>query len=821
MSSRILIVEDSRTQAEALRAVLEGAGYDVIHAPDAEQGLAIMDQQPPDVVISDVVMPGAIDGYELCRRIKSGPRSETPVMLLTALTDPMDIIRGLECGADNFLTKPYDPEHLLERLAVVIATRAARRERRVHTGVQIVFMGREFNISSEREQILDLLVTTFEEAVRQNRQLRQREEELTIAQTQIARYARSLEARIETILNSVPDVLFSVSADGAEVRYVSQAAELVFGCTPETFSIDYWRRHVHPADHEAAWESFQRAVSTRTAQALEYRFLPRAGDERWIFHHLVPAGNGKPRIDGIARDITDRKRVEEALRAAESRLQHVVAATPAVIYLLKVDGRNLRPTWVNDNITRVLGYNVQEALAPAWWIDNTHPDDRDTEVANRRKLLTRGSLTSEYRLRHKNGGYRWMLNEERLLRDEHGNPREVVGAWLDITERKSLETQLMRAQKMEVVGQLAGGLAHDFNNLLTVILASAQALSESLGKEHPLQPDADIIERAALDAASLTRQLLTLGRRSATQPKVLDINEVVKGMDRLLRRVVREDVTLRTVPCSNPAMVRADAGQLEQVITNLVINASDAMPEGGQITIETASVEINEAFTAGHLAADAGPHIMLAISDTGTGMDAETQTHLFEPFFTTKQPGKGTGLGLATVYSIVKQSGGHVWVYSEVGHGTTVKVYLPQTTPSQEQIENSAKPSASTHGTETVLLAEDQESVRRAVSRILADRGYTVLAAASGEEALRMAEARDEAPQLLITDMIMPGMTGVELARRLRERVPSIKVVYMSGYTGEAISGRETLNPGDSLVQKPFTVDSLARAVRAALGTPA
>jgi two-component system cell cycle sensor histidine kinase/response regulator CckA len=449
-----------------------------------------------------------------------------------------------------------------------------------------------------------------------------------------------------------------------------------------------------------------------------------------------------------------------------------------------------------------------------------HADDREAAIADTKRLLARGSLTSEYRLRRKDGGYRWVLNEQRLLLDERGAPREVVGAWIDITERKSLEGQLLRAQKMEVVGQLAGGLAHDFNNLLTVILASAEAIAEQLGEGHPVQPDADMIRRAALDAASLTRQLLTLGRKQVTQPKVLDMNIVVGGMDRLLRRVIREDVALRTVLAEGPCIVRADLGQLEQVITNLVINASDAMPEGGQLTIETSEVDLDALYVGRGVPVEPGPHIMLAISDSGTGMDAETQAHLFEPFFTTKQPGKGTGLGLATVYSIAKQNGGHIWVYSELGRGTTVKVYLPRVA-AQSPVERAApQPVGGLGGTETVLLAEDEATVRRAVSRILADRGYTVVAAASGDEALRIAETRDGPIHLLLTDMIMPGMSGVDLARRLRKQWPSIRVLCVSGYTGESLEGRSALGLGASLLQKPFTIESLTRAVRAALDAP-
>ncbi|MBI1722655.1 MAG: response regulator, partial [Gemmatimonadetes bacterium] len=405
MPTRILIVEDSPTQAEALRELLEGAGYAVGVATSGQEGLERFEAAPPDIVVSDIVMPGGVDGYELCRRIKMGEHNGTPVVLLTSLSDPMDIIHGLECGADNFLTKPYDPGHLLDRLQLLLATRRARKRDRVRAGVKLIFMGREFTISSEREQILDLLVTTFEEAVRQNHDLRQREEELTAAQTQLARYARSLEAQLESILSSVPDVLFSVTPDGAEVRYVSPAVSHVFGCTPEAFTLEYWREHVHADDRDKAWSAFLHAVESKTAQAVEYRYSIRPGETNWILEHFVPAMNGVPRVDGIARDVTERKEAEralreseEALRAHRAFLRQVIDADPNLLFVKDWDGRF---TLANKAVAAIYGTTPEQLTGKTdadfnpnrEEVEHFLRDDRGVMTSLRPKLIAEEAVT--------------------------------------------------------------------------------------------------------------------------------------------------------------------------------------------------------------------------------------------------------------------------------------------------------------------------------------------------------------------------------------------------------------------------------------------
>ena len=399
----------------------------------------------------------------------------------------------------------------------------------------------------------------------------------------------------------------------------------------------------------------------------------------------------------------------------------------------------------------------------------------------------------------------------------------------DITDKMKAERelaqsteQLRQSQKIEAVGRLAGGIAHDFNNLLTVIIGYCELMTIKIGEENPLWEDVQEINKSADRAAALTRQLLAFSRRQILQPKVLEIDTVVPEMDKMLRRLIGEDINLVTNLGAGAGKVKVDPGQIEQVIVNLVINSRDAMPDGGAITIETATVELDEAYVRTHGGAWPGPHVMLAVSDTGCGMDPETLSMAFDPFFTTKEKGKGTGLGLSTVYGIVKQSGGCLYVYSEPGRGTTMKIYLPRVTG--ETAPKDERPDAEfedrLHGSETILLVEDEETLRKLASAILEGYGYTVLSAGNGEEALRVVGDSPGIPHLLVTDVIMPKMGGRELSDRMKAIYPGTRVLFMSGYTDNAIVHHGVLKQGVSYLPKPFTPKGLARKVREVLDAP-
>ncbi|HXF96086.1 MAG TPA: ATP-binding protein [Gemmatimonadales bacterium] len=391
---------------------------------------------------------------------------------------------------------------------------------------------------------------------------------------------------------------------------------------------------------------------------------------------------------------------------------------------------------------------------------------------------------------------------------------------LDITERRRAEERLREAQKMEAIGRLAGGVAHDFNNVLTAIFGYVELMFEDLAEHNPARRDLEEIRKAAQRAAGLTRQLLAFSRQQVLDPVVLSVNELVEDIDKMLRRLVGEDVELRVSLARDAGNVRADAVQLQQVLMNLVVNARDAMPTGGKLLIETANAELAQQYADGDRLVAPGPYVMLAVSDTGVGMDAGIRARIFEPFFTTKERGRGTGLGLSTVYGIVKQSGGYIWVYSEPGRGTTFKVYLPRVDAPAQVPARAAEVGGSPGGSETILLAEDDELLRPLARGLLQKLGYTVLEAKNADQALAMGRDRGGAIDLLVADVVMPGGSGRELATRLAEARPGLKVLYMSGYTDDAIVQHGMLEPGLHFLQKPFTPSVLARKVREVLDAP-
>jgi PAS domain S-box-containing protein len=461
----------------------------------------------------------------------------------------------------------------------------------------------------------------------------------------------------------------------------------------------------------------------------------------------------------------------------------------------------------------MLGYSADE-LHDMPFATFTHPDDVASDVALFGELMagTREFYAMQKRYIRKDGQVVWGNLRVSLIRDASGNPQFAIGMAEDVTERKQIEQQYLQAQKLDSIGRLAGGIAHDFNNLLTVILGNTDMLLEEVGVDHPFQHDIAQIHDAAKRAAALTRQLLAFSRKQVLIPSVVDLNMVVAGIAPLLTRLIGEHITLSTNLAPDLGRVLADPGQLEQVIVNLVVNARDAMPEGGTLILETANAVLD--------APVPGAYVLLAVSDTGIGMDGATRERIFEPFFTTKELGKGTGLGLATVYGIITQSGGHIWVDSQVGQGTTFKVYLTHCDAPDQGIEERLAEvgAAIAPGNTTILLVEDDVGVRELMDRLLRGWGYQVLVASDAQDALRVAAQSSDPLDLLLTDVIMPGGTsGVALAAQLLAASPRLQVLYMSGYTDTALTSLAVLPPGQALIMKPFTAAVLARAVQAAL----
>jgi nitrogen-specific signal transduction histidine kinase/CheY-like chemotaxis protein len=384
----------------------------------------------------------------------------------------------------------------------------------------------------------------------------------------------------------------------------------------------------------------------------------------------------------------------------------------------------------------------------------------------------------------------------------------------DVTEQRNLEQQLFQSQKMDAIGRLAGGVAHDFNNVLTAIIGYSDFLHMHLGKDDPLQQEVEEIRKAGQRAASLTQQLLAFSRRQIFQVKVLDLNAIITGMEKMLRRLIHESVSIDFILDPSLGRIRADASQMEQVLLNLVINASEAMPQGGKLMIETANTELDESYARMHVSVKPGSFVRLAVSDTGTGMNEETRDHLFEPFFTTKKEGKGTGLGLSMVYGIVKQSGGAIWVYSEPGKGAAFKIYLPRVFEEAQKVSEERIDEAPANGTETVLVVEDEEMIRQIISVTLTEYGYTALLAKDGEEAQAICASAQGPIHLLLSDVVLPGMSGRESAKRLVSKRPGMRVLYMSGYTANAIVHHGALEPGIAFIQKPFSPATLLRKMR-------
>jgi two-component system cell cycle sensor histidine kinase/response regulator CckA len=510
----------------------------------------------------------------------------------------------------------------------------------------------------------------------------------------------------------------------------------------------------------------------------------------------------------------ERKQTEEALLATEERYRDLFENANDIIYLHDLQGNF---TSINRMTTQLTGYTSDEASH----LNITQiiaPEYVEFVKKNLTEKLSEKAEATIYKLEIlcKDGHILPVEVSSRLVYKE-GKPVAIQGIARDISERHELEDQLRQAQKMESIGRLAGSVAHDFNNLLTAIIGYSQLAMRHLEPDAPVQKEIREVEKAGKRAAELTNQLLTFSRKQALQPKTLDINQVVINVENLLGRLIGEDIELATKLSSNLNKVKADPGQLEQIIMNLAVNARDAMPQVGKLTIETANVELNEAYAQTHLAVQPGYYVMLAVSDTGTGMDKETQSRIFEPFFTTKDLGKGTGLGLSTVYGIVKQSGGTIWVYSEPDKGTTFKIYFPVIEEDARFEEARLPISQSLTGTETILLVEDDEAVRKIVCRILETSGYTVLQATSTDDALGIYRRYMDKIDLLITDVVMPVMSGRELVQQISGFGRKVKVLYMSGYTDNAIVHHGVLEANKPFLQKPFSPEALTRKVRAVI----
>lgn len=646
----------------------------------------------------------------------------------------------------------------------------------------------------------------------------------------------TMSRKIERSLRESEERFRSLSEQSLQGIYIIKDGKMIFAndmvCEITGYSQDEildWSpgeviKLVHPDDKDFVLKQMRRkqAGDSEVVPLYEFRIIDKKGKIKWLLlHSKTIRYEGGTALEAVIMDITKRKMAEEALRDSEKKFSTIFYASPNSITISVIgDGRFIE---VNESFLRLTGYTREEVIGHTSLELNIWAKSEDRDFVTR-GLQAHGAVRNlEVEFRVKSGETRQGLFSGEVI--HLGGEPYLLAVTNDISEikqtqdaLKETEGQLRQMQKMEAMGRLAGGVAHDFNNLLTVIIGYSALISRRLTKDNPLWENIQEIGKAGSQASTLTRQLLAFSRKQVLQPRVLNINNVVANVEKMIRRLIGEDIELVSVLYPDLGQIKADPGQIEQVIMNLVVNARDAMPRGGRIIIETSNVNLDKLHARQHLQMEPGSYIMLAVSDDGCGMEKETLSHVFEPFYTTKEKGKGTGLGLSTVYGIVKQSGGYIRAYSEPGRGTTFKIYMPRveksTEPAQEETPYEDLPC----GFETILLVEDEDMVRKLIHSILQMCGYNVLVARNGGEAILICEQHKDPIQLMLTDIVMPIIDGPNLAKRLEGLRPDMKVLYMSGYTDNVVILQGILGSDLPFLQKPITPESLTNKVREVLG---
>jgi two-component system cell cycle sensor histidine kinase/response regulator CckA len=776
-AATVLLVHGDEDLVRRMEACLTLAGLTCVTAATGEAALAWLSRNVPDLMLITPQLPDMTSQELIVRQQSTGLR--VPFIILTDHDDPRSRFEMRGRGALDCLVKDA---HWLE----LLPWRLGRVLNRLDLQKQLLRAGAVLRSSAQRLWPARQL-TLVEEALRES------------------------ETRFHTLADLVPDLLWMGDPQGL-VEWCNQRWSEYTGQSLVEAKGSGWISVIHDADVARTRSAWGYTIQVGEPLRLECRIHGADGHYRWFLVQARPMHDAGGRIVQwftTATDIDDLKRVEAELQRREERFRSLIENASDLITVINAGGVI---HFQSPSAERLLGHQLTDLLGRSVF-EFVHPDDV-TRVGEWIQRAQSAPVPIEFRIRHRNGVWLVLQSVSRTMPADDGKSLLVVNS-RDVTSQKQLEAQLRQAQKLEAIGRLAGGVAHDFNNLLSVIFGHSALLARAPSLDDPQRGSLAEIRRAAERAASLTRQLLAFSRQQLLEPKVLDLNVVVTEAENLLRRLIGEDVRLATVLQPGLRPVRVDPSQIDQVILNLAVNARDAMPRGGTLTLETRDVELE----ATDARARPGPHVLLRISDTGSGMTPEVQARIFDPFFTTKGEGNGTGLGLAVVHGIVEQSGGYIDVGSVPGVGTTFKIYLPTAEGAPEK-PTEAVARKPVNGMETILLAEDEEAVRQITSRILAVFGYRVLEASSGEEAMRLADTSRDKIHLLLTDVVMPGMSGRELADALRARDPDLKVLFQSGYTDDAVVRHGVVQAEVAFLHKPFTPDALAQKIREVLDRP-
>lgn len=626
---------------------------------------------------------------------------------------------------------------------------------------------------------------------------------------------RESESRLRAIIDTEPECVKLTTADCRIIEMNSAGLRMVQADSfAQVENSDISTLVVE--EHRELYRDLTKRVFRGETGILEFQIIGLKGTKRWLDTHAGPLRSGTGEITaflGITRDITQRRMSEKALRESNDNFHQLADNITDAFWVRSPDMKTIH--YISPAFEEIWGRPVETYYKnPDQWQEAIVPEDRPAVLAEYAALTGDArDFEVEYRIARPNGELRSVRSKGFQVRDSSGKVTRLAGVITDLTEQRQLENQFRQSQKMEAVGVLAGGVAHDFNNMLTAINGYSELALRSLPASDPVRSNIEEIKKAGVRATMLTNQLLAFSRRQLLRPELVHINETVAETSNMLKRLIGEDVELECILNPNVGEISVDPGQLSQILMNLAVNARDAMPRGGKLTIETANVNVDLKYAHNHVGVVPGEYVMLAVSDTGLGMTSELQEHIFEPFFTTKATGKGTGLGLSTVYGIVKQSGGGIFVYSEIDHGTTFKVFLPRVhDPTDRSVSGTIAP-ADTKGTETILLVEDEEIVRSLTKQILESSGYVVREARDGVEALEVFRSAGDI-DLVITDVIMPRMGGRELVEQLLGLKPDICVLFASGYTDDVIVRHGMLETNMNFIQKPFSLGEISRKVR-------